>query len=154
MIELSIERVEETDEYAVTWKEDGELVEAKTYYTDDLEDARLTLADMMERIRLQGEEFTVRVNKLTGSISPKRRETLRESFHRAESKLLPSTMMTSTQRGQMEGIDNLAMPPRSLFMSCLECGIIDQQVGSTTEGKVFIEDHAGHRTKYRSVILR
>ena len=61
--------------------------------------------------------------------------------------------LTPTQKAQMEAIDEFPMPPKALLMNCLTCGIKDQRVGSTTEGKLFIRDHAGHQTKYRGVML-
>lgn len=66
MIELSIQRVPETDEYAVTWKVDGKLIEEQTYYTNDLEDARLTLSATIERVVKQGYPYCIRTNSLTG----------------------------------------------------------------------------------------
>ncbi len=41
-IEIKIVKDQENDDYEVLWIEDGKRIEAKTYYTDDKEDAELT----------------------------------------------------------------------------------------------------------------
>jgi hypothetical protein len=48
-VSLRLKRNREYDEWIVEWRVDGELDEAKSYYTDDKEDAEQTLIDMKNR---------------------------------------------------------------------------------------------------------
>lgn len=59
-IKLRIKRLPETEEYKVTWTQDGKLSEAKSYYTTDRKDAELTLIDMAQRARGRGHTVDAR----------------------------------------------------------------------------------------------
>lgn len=81
---LSISRLSDTNEYKVVYKEslpDGRLRldEAKAYYTNDPEDAVLTLRDEIAQLLVSGRAFklgskyTLRlVNRFSGSRGPVR----------------------------------------------------------------------------------
>lgn len=49
MIEIGVSKVYSTGKYRVWWREDGRYDEAKAYYTDDAEDAVVTLLDIQRR---------------------------------------------------------------------------------------------------------
>ncbi len=50
-------------EYEVVWEENGKRDEAKTYYTDDLEDAKNTFIATLFQAQKQGYEIRVKGNK-------------------------------------------------------------------------------------------
>lgn len=56
MVTIGITRKADTDEYKVYWRENGRYNEARTYYTDDPEDAVFALIDIIERSREAGED--------------------------------------------------------------------------------------------------
>ena len=64
---LSIVKDKETDEYKVTWKEGKKYSEAKTYYTNDLVDAVLTLVATARKARRLGYNVKISSSKLTSS---------------------------------------------------------------------------------------
>jgi hypothetical protein len=50
MIELSIKRLSQTNEWKVPWVEDGVYKEGPSYYSDDKEDAKGALVDTWRRL--------------------------------------------------------------------------------------------------------
>jgi len=62
-VRIKLKKLKDTREWKVEWWQEGVLDEAKSYYTDDLEDALLTLKSM-EREALVGGRRTVEVNTL------------------------------------------------------------------------------------------
>ena len=53
-IVLSIRYLPNTNEYKVMWKQNNRLVEAKSYYTDDLDDAKQTLKATYKKALKEG----------------------------------------------------------------------------------------------------
>lgn len=53
-VKLKIKRLPETNEYKVQWFEDGVLNEDRSYYTDDQEDARMTMRAMADEAHQMG----------------------------------------------------------------------------------------------------
>ena len=78
-IDLSITRDKDTKEYKVLWKsrpvgstkKTGKLDEAKTYYTDDAEDAVLTLRATARRALKRGNKVRIVGTSLTKSLISK-----------------------------------------------------------------------------------
>lgn len=49
-VKLVLKKDPATQEFAVRWYEDGKYDEDKTYYTDDQQDAIVTMNDMIKRV--------------------------------------------------------------------------------------------------------
>ncbi len=71
MVTLSIKRKPETNEWKVVWVEDGKYSEAKTYYTDDPEDAVGTLRWLLTDYAAKGVDVEVSEGKETSRLMEK-----------------------------------------------------------------------------------
>lgn len=60
---LDIQRDKETGEYSIPWVESGKRNEDRTYYTDDLEDARHTLTAQIQWAQRNGYNVRIKGNK-------------------------------------------------------------------------------------------
>lgn len=66
MVRLGITKVEGTGEFKVYWEENGRYIEANAYYTDDVEDARYTLLDILRRASQRGYNVSIVPNRWAG----------------------------------------------------------------------------------------
>ncbi len=65
---LDIKYDRELGEYSIPWIENGKLNEARTYYTDSLEDARGTLVVIIREAQNNGYEVRIKGNRFMAGL--------------------------------------------------------------------------------------